>query len=113
MAEASRLARIEAKRAPIEEYVSEGVIPFAPEPDDEGRINVKIEGHDNVVRALQMNEQANRERAEHMDSRYASRTDMIEANDERAARKRHTPRASIVVPEMPWKRKKSRKRTED
>ena len=28
-------------------------------------------------------------------------------------RKHHAPRTTIMVPEMPWKRKKSRKRTED
>lgn len=50
------LLKADKLKPAISDYVSEGVLKHAPEPDAQGKINVKVQGHDNVVRMLQMNE---------------------------------------------------------
>ena len=109
VAQAESLEKVKRARPSVEDYVSEGVLPHMPEVDDEGQVNCRIEGHENVVRALKMNEEANRLEAEHFDARHESplKRAYREEKEERRARKFHRPRASIVVPEMPWKRKKA------
>lgn len=108
------MERIKRTRPSVEDYVAEGVIDHAPEPDSEGKIDMPIRGHERVVRALQMNEEANRMEAWHFDNRREQpmRASRLEAAEERKARKFHTPRATIVVPEMPWKRKRGKKEAE-
>lgn len=106
MSDAAALERVRSHRASVEDYVSEGVIDHMPEEDANGHIDVRIEGHDNVVRALQMNEEFRRYEAEHFDARVSApiRSDRREAHEEARARKHHVSRPSIIVPEMPWKR---------
>jgi len=105
------LEKVQRQRPRWEDYVSEGVIDKAPEPDADGNCRVSVSGHGNVVRMLQMNESANRLSAWHGDNRAEApaRRARREERAEKKARKNHRPRATIVVPEMPWKRKKRKK----
>lgn len=96
--------KVKALRPTLEDYVSEGVIDHVPE----GKYSIPVDGK----RVLQMNEEANRLAAWHGDNLAASpaKAAVREAQAEKIARKRHRPRASIIVPEMPWKRRGRRKR---
>ena len=115
MSQSEALERVRQHRPSAEDYYAEGVIDSRPEPDAEGRVDIPISGHENVMRALKMNEEANRMEAAHFDARRESplKRDYQEAKAERRARKFHRARASIVVPEMPWKRKKRMYTEED
>ena len=105
------LDKVQRQRPKWEDYVAEGVIDSVPKPDASGNCRVQVSGHGNVVRMLQMNEQANNLAAWHGDNRAESspRRSRREERSEAKARKQHRPRASIIVPEMPWKRKRGRK----
>ena len=116
VADNAALEKVQRLRPRLEDYVAEGIIDSVPEPDLEGQIHARIEGHEKVVRALQMNEEANRIAGWHGDDRHAKRrTEKIRGRSgeaiyvrpedaERRERKFHRPRMSIVVPELPWKR---------
>ena len=94
--------KVAALRPSLDDYVAEGVLPHKPE----GKFSIPVDGR----RVLQMNEEANRAAAWHGDNQAESpaRRRKREERTERLARKNHRPRASIVVPEMPWKRRKRR-----
>ena len=100
IAHSEALEKVERLRPTLDDYVSEGVLPFKPE----GKYSIPVDGK----RVLQMNEEANRLAAWHGDNQAESpnRKKRREERAERTARARHTPRATIVVPEMPWKRGK-------
>lgn len=103
---AAAAEKVAALRPSLDDYVSEGVLPYKPD----GKFSIPVDGK----RVLQMNEQANRLAAWHGDNQAESpaRRRKREAREERMARKNHRPRASIIVPELPWK-KKRRKKKED
>ena len=96
------LDKVQKHRPTLEDYVSEGVIDHIPE----GKFSIPVNG----ARVLQMNDEANRLAAWHGDNQAESpsRRARREQRAEKLARLRHSPRASIVVPEMPWKRRKRR-----
>jgi hypothetical protein len=100
------LDKVAALRPTLDDYVAEGVIPYRPE----GKYSIPVNGK----RVLQMNEAANRLAAWHGDNQAESprRRTRREQRAERNERKFHRARATIVVPEMPWKRKR-RKKAED
>lgn len=102
------IQKVKSQRPTWEDYVSEGIIDSVPEPGPDGSFNASVNGHERVVKMLQMNEQANRLEAWHADNSAESprRRERREAREEIKARKFHRPRASIIVPEMPWKRRK-------
>ena len=81
---------------------------FVRKPDESGTHRIQVQGHENVVKMLKMNEQANNLSAWYGDNQAESspRRARREERDEMKARKQHQPRASIIVPEMPWKRGK-------
>lgn len=96
----SELEKVERLRPTLQDYADEGVIDHVPEP---GPFHIPVDGR----RVLQMNEQANNLAAWHGDNRAETpaRRARREARAEAKARRTHRPRASIIVPEMPWKRK--------
>lgn len=99
MADAAALESARRHRPSVEDYVSEGVIDHMPEVDANGQIDCKIEGHENVVRALQMNEEYRRYESNHMDSRAESPR-LRQKREERAeaqARKRWRPGRKTIV----------------
>ena len=89
-----------------QDYVDEGVIDSVPEPGPDGEPRASVQGHDKVVRMLQMNEAANNLSAWRADNLRDApeRRSRNEARAERKARKFHRPRVSITVPDLPWKR---------
>ena len=103
---AQAMEKVARLRPTLDDYVSEGVIPYRPE----GKYAIPVDGK----RVLQMNEAANRAAAEAGDSlKHApAKRPRLAALAEKRARKHHTPRATIVVPEMPWKRKRKKERGE-
>lgn len=108
MSQSAALDSVQRHRPHWDDYVSEGVIDSVPDSDASGEHRVQVRGHENVVKMLKMNEEANRLAAWHGDNQAESpaRRTRREEREERVARKRHKPRAMFVVPEMPWKRKK-------
>lgn len=101
----AKLEQIKKLRPTWDDYVAEGVLDHKPEPGPDGQVEATIQGHDNVVRALQMNREASRLSAWHADN-YREKLPMSDEQTERRARKRHRPRAIFIVPEMPWKKGK-------
>jgi hypothetical protein len=108
IADNAALEKVQRTRPRWEDYVSEGVIDHAPEMDPDGQARVSVSGHGKVVRMLQMNEEANRLASWNGDNRAEApgRVARREERAEKKARKFHRASASIVVPEMPWKRKR-------
>lgn len=100
---ASAMEKVARLRPTLEDYVSEGVIPHKPE----GKYAIPVDGK----RVLQMNEAANRAAAWFGDSLKEAPAKRVrrEMLAEKRARKTHRARATIVVPEMPWKRKKAKR----
>ena len=103
IAQNEALEKVERLRPTLDDYVSEGVLPYRPE----GKYSIPVNG----ARVLQMNEQANRLAAWHGDNQAETpaRRARREQRAEAKARRQHRARASIIVPEMPWKRKRGRK----
>lgn len=114
ISETEALASIRKSKPSVEDYVAEGVLDATPEENAEGQIDVQVNGHDRVVRMLQMNEEFYRKESEHFDARRSSgrKASWREAHEETRARKFHRPRTSIIVPEMPWKRRRRRKESD-
>ena len=108
LASTAAVEKVQKKRPQWDDYVAEGIIPSVPQPDADGKVRVKVEGHDNVVKMLKMNEEANRLASWYGDNQAESpnRRRRREERQEKLARKTHRARASIMVPEMPWKRKR-------
>ena len=114
----AKLDQIQRRRPTWEDYVQAGVIESVPDPGADGERRVPINGHGSVVRALQMNEEANRLSAWEADNRSEKRPKVKvraqngevryvpEERAERVERKFHRPRISITVPELPWKRER-------
>jgi hypothetical protein len=105
---AASLDKVQRHRPRWEDYVSEGVIESVPEPDAAGELRASVSGHGAVVKMLKMNEEAGRVESWGADNRAESqsRRRRREERAEKRARKFHRASASIVVPEMPWKRKR-------
>jgi hypothetical protein len=110
ISENATLEKVQRQRPRWEDYVSEGIIDSVPQPDENGQCRASVNGHGNVVKMLKMNEEANRLAAWHGDNRAESAMRRVRRDErvEAKARKTHRPHASIVVPEMPWKKKETR-----
>jgi hypothetical protein len=104
LSQADTLEKVQRHRPKWDDYVAEGIINGKPEPDENGTHRAKVNGHDRVTKMLKMNEEANRLASWHGDNQAESpnRRRRREEREERTARKRHKPRASTIVPEMPW-----------
>lgn len=97
MAVGSALEKIQRQKPTWQDYVDEGVIDRVPEPGPDGKFEMKVNGHDKVVRMLQMNEKAYEAQAWQADNRAAKRTDMHDARAERKSRKHFKPSIRSVV----------------
>lgn len=96
-----------------DDYIAEGVVTHRPEPGERAH----IEGHERVVRALQMNERRNLAKAD-VAAEIAATIPRVkikaqgglarmvpEHRAERVERKYHVPKCMITVPDGPWRKR--------
>lgn len=99
VSEAEALATIHRSKPSVDDYISEGVLDSMPEEDAQGQIDVKVQGHDKVVRMLQMNEEFRRKESDYFDNLRDSKKKAAwrAQHAERKARKFHAPAIRTMV----------------
>lgn len=122
------IEKADEQRPGWDDLVSEGVIDRLPEPGADGEPEMRVNGHDNVVRLLQMQEQANQIEGDYSLERQSGirripmrdRTGRIrlvaEQNEDRSGRKhgavriasirygkaRRVSRFPVLAERVPW-----------